>query len=193
MRLKPRFSIWRIALLLWVVAPAAAWAVVKPVRVVAPELAGVTCSTAAVCVDDPAALNAAGQLYAQALAFVAAEVTPLEGTPRVVFCASQACADAFGLGARSAVTVGTVGSVIGPRAWKPYYVRHELIHQLQGQRLGVARLFLKPSWFSEGMAYALSQDPRHPLGEPWEDYRQRFISWRQTVGKGDLWSAAEKL
>jgi hypothetical protein len=193
MHLVSRPSIRRIALLLFVVVPAAAWVIVKPVRVVAPTLVGVTCLSASVCVDDPSAFGTAEQLHSEARAFLAAEIAPLAGAPRVIFCASSACADAFGLGARSAVTIGTIGTVIGPKAWKPHYVRHELIHQLQGQRLGVIALLFKPSWFVEGMAYSLSQDPRQPLNEPWEDHRRRFASWFQVVGKGNFWREAGKL
>jgi hypothetical protein len=67
--------------------------------------------------------------------------------------------------------------VIGPRAWKPFYVRHELIHYSQAERLGTLSLLLKPQWFVEGMAYALSQDPRAPLAEPFESYRRSFLAW----------------
>lgn len=193
MRLVSRLSIRRVALVLVVVVPAAAWVIVKPVRVVAPTLVGVTCLSASVCVDDPSAFGTAEQLYSEARTFVATEVAPLAGKPKVIFCASSACADSFGLGARSAVTIGTLGTVIGPNAWKPYYVRHELIHQLQGQRLGVVELLFKPSWFVEGMAYSLSQDPRQPLSEPWEDHRRRFASWHQVVGKDNFWQEAGKL
>lgn len=193
MRLVSRPSIRRVALVLFVVVPAAAWGIVKPVRVVAPTLVGVTCLSASVCVDDPSAFGTAEQLYSEARTFVATEVAPLAGKPRVIFCASSACADSFGLGARSAVTIGTLGTVIGPNAWKPHYVRHELIHQLQGQRLGVMELLFKPSWFVEGMAYSLSQDPRQPLNEPWEGYRRRFASWYQVVGKDNFWREAGKL
>jgi hypothetical protein len=110
-----------------------------------------------------------------------------------VFCSTQACADSFGLGDRSAVTVGTVGTVIGPHAWAPHYVRHELIRQLQAERLGVMSLLLKPSWFVEGMAYALSDDPRPTLTEPWQGYRARFKSWHSTIGTADIWIAAGEL
>jgi hypothetical protein len=111
----------------------------------------------------------------------------------VTFCSSQACADYFGLGARSAVTLGTIGTVIGPRAWKAYYVRHELIHYLQARELGVPQLLLKPSWFVEGMAYGLSEDPRAPLAQPFETYRTEFFAWYKSVGKERLWIEGGRL
>lgn len=192
MRLK-RPSMRRLALLLLVVVPAAAWALVKPVRVVAPTLVGISCPTASVCVDDLSNLTAAEHLYSASLNFVSYQVSPLVGKPKVIFCSSEACASSFGLGPRSAVTVGTVGTVIGPRAWKSHYVRHELIHQLQGQQLGVVSLLFKPSWFVEGMAYSLSQDPRQPLAEPFEGYRLRFLAWHHEVGRAKLWQEARAL
>ncbi len=181
----------RVALLLALVVPAVSWAVVRPVRVVAPEwaAAGVSCTAGDVCVDDVSRLAEASGLYAEAQGFVAARFgMPLQH-PRVVFCATQACADAFGLGKRSAVTVGTAGTVIGPRAWKPFYVRHELIHQLQGERFGVLGTLLKPGWLIEGMAYDLSEDPRPVLAEPWQGYRARFRAWHAQVGDAGLWTA----
>jgi hypothetical protein len=176
-----------------VAVPLIAWFAVKPVRVLAPELAGVSCVSASVCIDDSARLREAASLYAEGLVFVPGALGAIEGKPRMIFCASQACANSFGLGARSAVTVGTLGTVIGPRAWMPFYVRHELIHYAQAERLGTLSLLLKPQWFVEGMAYALSQDPRAPLAEPFEDHRRRFLAWYSGVGKQVLWQAARAL
>jgi hypothetical protein len=181
------------AVLFALLAPAAAWAAFKPIRVIAPELLGLHCAESGVCVEDLSSAAAAKSLYAESVAFVSSTVSPLEGIPKVIFCSSETCARSFGLGARSALTVGTVGTVIGPRAWTPYYVRHELIHQLQGQQLGVVSLWLKPSWFVEGMAYSLSQDPRQPLAEPFESWRSQFSFWYQKFGKSNLWSQAREL
>ncbi|TFY96164.1 hypothetical protein [Ramlibacter humi] len=183
----------RLALVVLAIVPALAWALVKPVRVIAPEWAGVTCTTTTVCVDDTSKSAEAAALYAQAVQFVDAKVSRIPGHPRVTFCSSQACADHFGLGARSAVTVGTFGTVIGPRAWKPYYVRHELIHYLQAREFGVLRLLAKPSWFVEGMAYGLSEDPRVPLSQPFEGYRSDFLAWYRSVGKDRLWAEGSRL
>ncbi|MDR1990504.1 MAG: hypothetical protein LBQ09_09785 [Acidobacteriaceae bacterium] len=181
------------AVLFALLAPAAAWAAFKPIRVIAPELLGLHCAASGVCVEDPSSVSTAESLYTESVAFVSSTVSPLKGTPKVIFCSSETCARSFGLGARSALTVGTAGTVIGPHAWKPYYVRHELIHQLQGQQLGVVSLLFKPSWFVEGMAYSLSQDPRQPLAEPFESYRNRFSFWYQEIGANHLWSHAREL
>jgi hypothetical protein len=184
----------KVRLLVMVVTiPLVAWFAVKPVRVLAPELAGVNCPSASICVDDASRLQEAAGLYAEGMSFVPVALGAIEGNPRVIFCASQACADSFGLGVRSAVTLATFGTVIGPRAWKPYYIRHELIHYLQAERLGALSLLFKPSWFVEGMAYTLSQDPRAPLTEPFESYRKKFLAWHGSLAKQTVWQAAEGL
>ena len=184
----------RLAVLVFVVVPILAWAVVRPVRVVLPEVGtGITCLDVTVCLDDPSKAESAKDLYAEAVLFVSQHIGAIGGSPKVIFCSTQACADHFGLGARSAVTVGKFGSVIGPRAWKHYYVRHELIHFEQYRHLGVLRVLRSPEWFIEGMAYGLSEDPRPTLSEPWESYRKKFLSWYGTVQPDQVWSRAVEL
>jgi hypothetical protein len=148
------------------ILPLAAWALVKPMRVLAPQLEGLTCDEW-VCVDDTSRRAEATRLYRDALNFVETSVGTLHTIPRAVFCAKPACSDKFGFDEALAYDVGTVSIVISHRGWRPYLIRHELIHHLQNERLGWirARLF-KPAWFREGMAYSLSQDPRKQLPEP---------------------------
>ncbi|NBW51763.1 MAG: hypothetical protein EBR49_17075, partial [Betaproteobacteria bacterium] len=76
---------------------------------------------------------------------------------------------------------------------KPYYVRHELIHVLQSQQLGELPLQVKPQWFKEGMAYGLSEDPRHPLPEPFESDRAQFGAWARSVPADQFWARAAEL
>ena len=185
-----KFVAARVAVLVLVVVPVVAWFVVKPVHVLAPQWASVICDAEKlVCVDEAARQGEARDLRDEAVRFVSGKVGKFNGHPRVVFCASQACADSFGLGARSAVTLGTFGTVIGPRAWKPYYVRHELIHYLQAERVGIVHLLFKPQWWIEGMAYALSEDPREKLMEPWETDRAAFKKWLGGAGEQKLWES----
>jgi hypothetical protein len=179
--------------MLVVVLPPAAWILVKPVRVLAPTLVDVRCLSATLCIDDPVRADEAQALYAEAEAYVSANVEQIGRPPKLVFCATEACAQSFGLGARAAVTVGTLGTVIGPRAWVPYLVRHEMIHYVQGRRINVLRLLFKPRWFVEGMAYAMSGDPRVPLPEPFEAYRRAFVEWYANVGRERLWEEARRL
>jgi hypothetical protein len=111
-----------------------------------------------------------------------------------VFCSTPACSKKFGFTRQNAYTVATVSFVISDRGWRPYFVRHELIHHLQNEHLGSLRAWLfKPAWFREGMAYSLSQDPRNPLPEPLQGYRSRFEVWLEEVGTDKLWVEAELL
>ena len=146
----------RLALLSLVASPLAAWAFYEPVRVLAPELAGVSCVSESICVDDPDRYAEAAMPYDEAYAFVHSSVGHIERMPRVIFCSSQVCFRSFGFDRAAAHTVGTSSIVPGPRAWEDHLLRHEMIHHLQAERLGVIRQWLMPDWFTEGMAYAFS-------------------------------------
>jgi len=183
-----------LPVLVLLVSPAVAWAAFKPERLLAPTLNGVSCPSQSICVDDAARYARASQLYSQALQFVDANVGRLAERPRVVFCVTEACFQSFGFKRASGQTVGTLGIVISPHGWKPYYIRHEMIHYLQHERLGSLKcLLVTPRWFLEGMAYSLSQDPRPNLGTPWQQDRARFNVWYAKVGKQNLWTAAARL
>ncbi|KWH50864.1 hypothetical protein [Burkholderia cepacia] len=176
---------------LLVALPIAAYALVKPLRVVAPALVpGVSCPSADICTDDAARLGDARQLYRDGYARAAAAVGAFREAPRVVFCSTRACADAFGLGQRAALTLGNFGVVVAPRGWQTYFLAHELIHHRQAEVLGNLAVVTKPRWLIEGMAYSLSNDPRHPLAEPFEAWRTRFGEWHAALGGQPLWEAA---
>jgi hypothetical protein len=183
----------RLLLLGMLCIPVAAWAFFKPVRVVAPELAGLSCIKDTLCTDDVSRYQEAAKLYDEALHFVDSSVGSIENKPRIIFCNSDTCFQSFGLGKRSGATIGTFGIVISPRAWKPYYVRHEMIHHLQNEKLGIIKAWREPKWFMEGMAYSLSEDPRPKLSEPFEQYRSKFEVWYRLVGKERLWIEARNL
>jgi hypothetical protein len=190
MRNKTQALLWVIVLVL--ALPIAAWAFAKPVRVLAPQFEGLSC-VGRVCVDDVSRVAEALALYRGAVAFVDGSVGVLQSPPRALFCSTPACSADFGFGRRQAYTVGTFGIAISDRGWRPYYVRHELIHHLQNEHLGSVRnSFFKPAWFREGMAYSLSGDPR-TLPEPLQRYRAQFDAWLREVGMAGLWSQAERL
>jgi len=175
-------------------SPAIGWAAFKPIRVVAPEWAGeVTCGGAHICTDDVSRTDEASALYQEAGDFVASVVGPFARKPVVVFCGTTDCAQLFGLNKRTAIAVGKFGIVVGPRGWKPHYLRHEMIHHRQAEELGVLRQWRSPEWFKEGMSYALSEDPRAQLSEPWQRYRSAFEAWHERVGKDRLWERAREL
>ena len=183
----------RFLLIFLLCVPVAVWTLYKPMRVVVPELNGVSCIGEDVCTENVLRYEEAIALYEEAYEFVNSSVGVIEKKPRVIFCASQACFQSFGFSKAAASTVGTSGIVIGPRGWKNYYVRHEMIHHLQAERLGVLKQWLSPVWFKEGMTYSLSQDPRSDLSELFQKYRLEFERWYQSVGKENLWKEARKL
>jgi hypothetical protein len=174
--------------------PMAAWALYKPVRVVAPELVdGVSCTTASICLDDESMYSEAAKLYKDALSIVERKTGSFNKHPRVIFCSTESCFQSFGFNKASANTVGSSGIVVSPRGWKGYYVRHEMIHYRQAEELGMFAALLKPQWFIEGMAYSLSDEPRSPLSEPWQSYKTKFHGWLQKVGNERLWDEAKQL
>lgn len=183
----------RLLLIGMLCIPVAAWVLVKPVRVIAPKLAGLSCINDTLCTDEVSRFEEAAKLYDEALHFVGSSVDSIESKPHVIFCNSDPCFQSFGLGKRSGATIGTFGIVISPRGWKPYYVRHEMIHHLQNEKLGMIKAWREPQWFMEGMAYSLSEDPRQKLSEPFEQYRSQFEVWYRQVGKDRLWTEARNL
>lgn len=189
--------ILRPVLFILLLVPLAVWMLYKPIRVVAPELVGLTCVGETICIDDEPRAPEAAMLYDGALQFVHENVDEIERPPRVVFCAMDSCYSAFGLDKPTAYTT-PFGIIVSPRGWEPHYVRHEMIHHLQIERLGFWKLgpvrrWRAPEWFIEGMAYALSGDPRPELSEPYQTYRVRFEEWYRSVGKEMLWEFAQDL
>lgn len=183
----------RLFLVAILCAPLAAWGFCKPVRLVMPTLAGMSRITGNLYSDTPSQAEDATKLYNEAFNFVGLKIGAIKSCPRVVFCANVANAQFFGLGRASAMTADPCGILIGPRAWKPYYVRHELIHHLQYEHLGLYRYHRCPAWFIEGMAYSLSEDPRVELPQPAKNYRSKFEAWMRSINKGQLWEEARKL
>ena len=108
----------RILLIALLALPIAAWAFVKPVRVLAPELAGVTC-IGKVCVDDIPRYPEAARLYDEAVQFVQSSVGELQSTPRIVFCATQACSRSFDSPTRGPKNFATVGVFFSHRGGHP--------------------------------------------------------------------------
>lgn len=193
MRLKTHMLKW-LLIAAFLALPVVAWAFFKPVRVLAPELAGVSCQNESICIDDPTHYAEVSKLYDEAFEFVSSVVGEMKQKPRVIFCTTESCFQSFGFKHGSAKNVGPFGIVIGPHAWKPYYIRHEMIHRLQYEHLGTLKGWLfMPEWFMEGMAYSLSEDPRPDLGKPFQQYRSQFEIWYQKVGKDALWVEAAKL
>lgn len=193
MRLDPH-TLKRLLFVALLAVPIAAWVFLKPIRVLAPEWNGLLCVSDVICTDDPSRYIVELNLYESARQFVETAVGPMERRPRVIFCSTEGCFQSFGLGRRSAATIGTVAIVVSPRAWRPHYVRHEMLHHIQNEQLGSLKAWIvSPEWFIEGMAYALSEDPRPLLGEPWQYDRTQFEEWFRQIDKSRLWEAAASL
>lgn len=176
-----------ISLLAAALLPAGGWAFFKPVRVVAPELNGVTC-VGAVCVEDMSTLSLAEELHETALANIAAKLRPLASQPRAIFCSSQKCYQSFG-GRGRGITVFDLGVVIAPESWNLNIVEHEFIHMLQAQELGLLGRERTPMWFKEGMAFFVSEPPEFDLPEYAKPWVAQYMAWEQRIGRENVWSA----
>lgn len=176
----------------WIVAvsivlPIFVLALYKPSRVFAPTFFAVTCSLNGICVDDESRRAEAEELYKLSSNELQVRLgSYLSYKPKLIFCSEQKCFETFGFNKASAQTLGTVATVIGPKGWKKYYLKHELIHQWQADKLGGITMYLAPQWVREGMAYALSNDPRSRLSEPWQSYREKFMAWYSGIDQKNL-------
>lgn len=193
-----RIGIYSLLLIL-LASPIATWFLFKPSRVLLPTLTGMTCVDEYICIDEPSHLPQAQSLYHDALRFVETRIGDIQSPPRAVFCVTEACSKIYGMhegsyGYAAAYNVGTFGMAISYRGWQPYYLRHELIHHLQNEHLGSLNAwFFKPDWFKEGMAYALSNDPRRPLPLKLEQWRHQYKRWAKTVPDAQFWAMADAL
>jgi hypothetical protein len=182
-----------IILITLLLMPIVVWSAYKPVRVIAPQWNGVSCITEQICIESPEKAKDAKALYDSAVGFVNEFVGEVKRNPRVTFCSSADCFGAFGFHTPAkAKTVGLSGIVVGPDGWKRHILRHEIIHHLQSEQLGIIRQCRSPPWFKEGMAYYLSEDTRS-LKEPFKSYREKFGNWYRQVGKEQVWDTARKL
>jgi hypothetical protein len=160
--------------LFMLILPIVVFEFIKPAKILWPEIAGVECVKDWLCVDDIVKANEAKALYEEAKESVEQKLTSFSKNPKFIFCSSMACFSSFGFEKAAAKSIDGFGVVIGPRGWKKYYIKHELIHQWQSLNFGVVGTWLAPDWITEGMAYALSDDPRAVLHEPYQTYRAKY-------------------
>ncbi|WP_020481687.1 hypothetical protein [Methylomonas sp. MK1] len=170
-----KYRRWLVVIFL--LLPISAFAFFKPVRVLIPEAFGVRCNEQNLCVDDFSRLAAAESLLYDSKSYLSTQWGLSIGEPKIIFCSTEQCRSAFGLSNKAGFTLGSFAIAIAPRAWQQHYVAHELIHHWQADRFGSLALLTGEQWLIEGMAYALSNDPRMELHEPFESYRQRFNDW----------------
>lgn len=163
-----------IGLFLILIFPISVLAFGKPLKILVPEVSGVECFSDSICIDDVSKLEEARRLYEQAAKEVSIKLSPLNNSPKIVFCSTPECFTSFGFNKQAGVSIASIGVIIGPRGWKGHYLTHELIHQWQSQEFGFLSTWLAPAWVKEGMAYHLSDDPRELLSEPFQMYRNQF-------------------
>jgi len=170
-----KYSSWFVVILL--LLPISALAFFRPVRVLIPEAFGVRCNQQNLCIDDFSQLAAAESLLYNSKSYLATQWGLAIGETKVIFCSTEQCRSAFGLSNKAGFTLGSFAIAIAPRGWRQHYVVHELIHHWQADNFGSLVLLSGERWLIEGMAYALSNDPREELHQPFESYRQQFNDW----------------
>jgi len=183
----------RLLLIVLLIAPVGTWVFYKPIRILVPELNGITCINDHICVEDISKEEEAKSLYIKSHNFINIFVGKIKNNPKTIFCSSESCFESFGFQLPAkAKTIGSFGIVVSPKGWTEILLRHEMIHHLQVEKLGVIAQWRAPKWLKEGMAYSLSKDTRK-LKEPWSGYRAKFESWYQGIDKLALWDEAKKI
>lgn len=190
MKISHALTITMLALVL--AAPPLAWAAFKPVRILAPELNGVTCH-GSVCVEKAPELARAVQLHRDAVAEVSRKLVALEQPPLTIFCSSRECYHSFGGGMERGATLFNWGVILPPESWVPHIVQHEYIHMLQAQQLGLVGRQQTPAWFKEGMPFFVSEPPAYDLPAYARPLVARYQSWEQEIGRKNVWQAAADL
>ncbi|HFD32905.1 MAG TPA: hypothetical protein ENJ28_09410 [Gammaproteobacteria bacterium] len=183
-----------ISIVIILAAPVAAWAVYKPMRVLAPSwVKGIVCISHEICIEEPSRYQEAKDMYHSALNHVSSVVGVFHKNPRIIFCSTEHCYNSFGFKKSSATNIGSSGIVVSPRGWEDYYLRHEMIHHRQAEEFGVFSSLFKPEWLMEGMAYSLSNDARQQLSRRWQSSRDKFDKWLKEIGERNLWQEARKI
>jgi hypothetical protein len=163
-----------------------AYLVYRPLRSLVPELVGMTKISDNVYVDDVSKASDAIELANDSIKELAKDVIVIERPPRMLFCYREKTFRSFGFRESAARSIGGIAVVLSPRAIYGYFLKHELIHYWQSRNLGFLCERYYPQWIIEGMAYSMSNDPRHPLNEPWETYRRQFETWYKDIDENHL-------
>ena len=130
---------------------------VKPLRVVAPALVpGVSCERRYLRTMPRSSATRSSSIATAMRARRRRRC--IQAAPRV-FCSTRACADAFGLGQRAALTLGNFGVVVAPRLAD--LLSRARTDPSPASRCSATSRRDRPRWLIEGMAYSLSDDPRH--------------------------------
>ena len=183
----------KLLLVLLVSFPLTCWAFIKPIRVLKPEWNGLTCVTNDICVEDISSTGLARDLYEEAFNFAIQKIGTIEKHPKVCFCLTDNCFRSFGFHSPAkAKAIGTFGIIVGPDGWRNYILRHEFIHHIQAEQLGIIQQWTMDDWLKEGMAYSMSEDPRK-LTDFRRKHIEKFESWYSSISQKEFWAEAKRL
>ena len=101
------------------------------------------------------------RLRDEAYARLTAVMGSVQSRPVHVFCFSDACYQRFGGGTPRAKSFGHYRTLIGPHGMTVAYVAHEWWHAELHRRIGFWLWRDVPTWFDEGTAVWISDDPRY--------------------------------
>ena len=167
------------ALTLWLAAP---------LRMLGPQLFGLTCSKN-VCVETPGDLEPALAIFTEAKA----DVIELAGLQvpdlKIVMCRTAECYRRFGGGEERAMSYPYLGMIVAGHSWQDYIIRHELAHWLQFEHFGAVETMRLPVWFREGMAYDLSGAPDWDIPQPFKSWMGQYRDWQGSRSAGEVFSA----
>ncbi len=87
----------------------------------------------------------------------------MDGSPKVFVCSTEECFVSHGgVGAQKGKAYGNSMLLLSPRGLDVAIISHEFTHIELHHRIGVFRSWLEiPSWFDEGLAVLVSEDPRY--------------------------------
>lgn len=91
----------------------------------------------------------------------------LEGQPKILACSTENCfVRSIGGSSPKGQAYGSSALMLSPRGLDVVIISHELTHIELHSRVGVFRSWRSiPSWFDEGLAVLVSEDPRFAEGD----------------------------
>lgn len=89
----------------------------------------------------------------------------MQTTPRILACATRGCVDRIGGGGGKGAAYLTFGLRLAPDGIDPAVIAHELSHVELHGRIGLLNFWTGavPTWFDEGLAAVVADDPRYFL------------------------------
>jgi hypothetical protein len=87
----------------------------------------------------------------------------LQTAPTMLACATRACADRLGSGNSKGAAYLSIGLRLSPGGLDPVIIAHERAHVELHGRIGLLNFWTGaiPTWFDEGLAVVVSDDPRY--------------------------------